>query len=58
MNDTTLLLTGAGVFSLMLIAIILTVLEFRQVSPQRKAEGADRTPADSEASAVGDPRRN
>lgn len=58
MNDTILLLTGTGVFSLMLIAIVLTVLEFRQVTPRRKAESAERTNAGAEASAVGDASRN
>jgi hypothetical protein len=31
MNDTVLLFTGAGVFGLMLIGIVLTVLEFRRL---------------------------
>ena len=31
MNDTILLFTGAGVFGLMLIGIIFTVLEFRHL---------------------------
>ena len=31
MNDTVLLFTGIGVFGLMLIAIILTIVEFAQM---------------------------
>ena len=31
MNDTVLLFTGIGVFGLMLIAVILTVVEFAQM---------------------------
>ena len=32
MTDTTLLMTGIAVFSLMLIAVILTIVEFSQIS--------------------------
>jgi hypothetical protein len=41
MNDTALLLTGIGVFGLMLIAIVMTVLEFRQLSAGDKRGGSD-----------------
>ena len=36
MNDTVILFTGIGVFTLMLIAIALTVMEFRQLGRRRK----------------------
>jgi hypothetical protein len=45
MNDTILLFTGIGVFGLMLIAVILTVVEFAQMDERHKR-------VDSEASAA------
>ena len=36
MNDTILLFTGASVFGLMLVGIIFTVLEFRQLGERDK----------------------
>jgi hypothetical protein len=38
MNDTVLLITGIGVFGLMLIAVILTVVEFSQMDKRRKRD--------------------
>jgi hypothetical protein len=57
MNDTILLFTGTGVFSLMLIAIVLTVLEFRQVSSRRKQSNAKRDAAVSDGATAGDQSR-
>jgi len=34
MNDTVLLFTGAGVFALMLVGIIFTIVEFRNLNKQ------------------------
>ena len=39
MNDTILLFTGIGVFGLMLIAVILTVVEFAQMD-KRRSQGS------------------
>ena len=41
MNDITLLVTGVVVFSLMLIAMVLTVFEFKQLGKQQEARLAD-----------------
>lgn len=41
MNDTVLLLTGISVFGLMLIAIVLTVLEFQQMK-DRNAQNSSK----------------
>jgi len=41
MNDSTLLMTGVVVFSLMLAAIVLTVIEFNQIGKRRKAAKAN-----------------
>lgn len=38
MNDTILLMTGISVFGLMIIAIILTMAEFRQIRKQESRE--------------------
>ena len=38
MSDTVLLFTGIGVFGLMLIAVILTVVEFSQMDKRRKRD--------------------
>ena len=41
MNDITLLITGIVVFGLMLIAMILTVIEFKQLGKQEEARLTD-----------------
>lgn len=48
MDDTILLFTGVSVFSLMLIAIILTVLEFRGMDerPEKYVARKPRRPED------------
>lgn len=48
MNDSVLLLTGIAVFSLMLIGIALTVLEFKQL--RKKEHSSNREKSDSPAS--------
>jgi hypothetical protein len=40
MSDTFLLLTGTAVFSLMLIGVVLTVLEFNQM--QKNGDSTNR----------------
>ena len=47
MNDTILLMTGISVFGLMIIAIILTMAEFRQLR-EREERQADRKAGHSE----------
>lgn len=47
MDDTILLFTGTSVFGLMLIAIILTVLEFRDMD-ERPGKYVSRKSARSE----------
>jgi hypothetical protein len=49
MNDLTLLITGAVVFGLMLIAMVMTVIEFKQLGKQQEARLADpkRDPGDA-----------
>lgn len=42
MSDTVLFLTGLSVFGLMIIAIIMTVVEFREMQ-QRRRNRAKRT---------------
>lgn len=37
MNDTVLLLTGVMVFGLMVIAVILTIVEFKRIGKKDKA---------------------
>ena len=49
MNDTVLLMTGLSVFGLMIIAIILTVAEFRQLG-KREDRQANRKSGGSEDS--------
>jgi hypothetical protein len=41
MNDLTLLMTGVVVFGLMVIAVILTVIEFKQMGKQQEAKLAE-----------------
>ncbi len=41
MNDITLLITGVVVFGLMLIAMVMTVIEFKQIGKQQEARLAD-----------------
>ena len=41
MNDITLLITGIVVFGLMLIAMILTVIEFKQLGKQEEVRLTD-----------------
>jgi hypothetical protein len=36
MNDSVLLMTGIGVFGLMVIAIVMTVLEFKQLGERQR----------------------
>lgn len=38
MNDTVLLMTGISVFSLMLVAIVMTILEFNEIGKQQEEE--------------------
>lgn len=40
MNDTVLLFTGVSVFGLMLVAIVFTVLEFRELGERRERRGS------------------
>ncbi len=47
MDDTILLFTGISVFGLMLVAIVLTVLEFRDMD-QRPGKYVSRNPERSE----------
>ena len=49
MNDITLLITGVVVFGLMLIAMVMTVIEFKQIGKQQEARLADskRDPGDA-----------
>jgi len=43
MNDTLLLLTGISVFGMMIVAIVMTVVEFREFTEKRirKSRGSD-----------------
>ena len=41
MTDLTLLITGVVVFGLMLIAMVMTVIEFKQIGKQQEARLAD-----------------
>ena len=46
MTDATLLFTGAVVFGLMAIGVLMTILEFRQLrSVESKTDAADTEPA-------------
>lgn len=47
MDDTLILLTGIGVFGLMLVAIVLTVLEFRDMD-ERPGKYVSRNPKSHE----------
>ena len=49
MNDITLLITGVVVFGLMLIAMVLTVFEFKRLGKQQKTRLAEskRDPSDT-----------
>jgi hypothetical protein len=49
MNDITLLVTGMVVFGLMLTAMVMTVIEFKQLGKQQEARLADskRDPDDA-----------
>jgi hypothetical protein len=47
MDDTLILFTGISVFGLMLIAIVLTVLEFRDLD-ERPGKDASRKPQGNE----------
>ncbi len=49
MTDLTLLITGIVVFGLMLIAMIMTVIEFKQMGKQQESSSADpkRAPGDA-----------
>ena len=47
MTDMNILITGIVVFSLMFVGLILTVLEFQQIS------GSDKTGSDSDKSRAG-----
>jgi len=38
MSDTTILMTGVVVFSLMLAAMVLTVIEFKQIGKDQKSK--------------------
>ena len=46
MNDMTILIVGIVVFGLMLTAVVMTVLEFQQLSDQEDAR-ADSKPGGS-----------
>jgi hypothetical protein len=48
MNDTILLLTGLGVFSLMLIGVLFTVVEFRRISRRDKRRNASDEPSSAD----------
>ena len=39
MNDSILLLTGIGVFGLMVIAIVMTILEFQSLGERKRKGG-------------------
>lgn len=41
MSDTYLLITGIGVFGLMLIGVVLTALEYRQLEKNDKASKSE-----------------
>lgn len=45
MNDTYLLLIGIAVFSLMLIGVVLTVMEFKQVDRDGGSSGVKKAAA-------------
>jgi hypothetical protein len=49
MTDITLLITGVVVFGLMLIAMVMTVIEFKQIGKQQEAKlaGPKRDPGDA-----------
>ena len=50
MSDAVMLLTGLAVFSLMLIGVVLTAVEFGQV--QRNSDSTPHEQADLSATAV------
>ena len=41
MNDSMLLMTGIGVFSLMVIGMVLTVIEFRSIAKRKSRKSQD-----------------
>jgi hypothetical protein len=43
MSDSVLLLTGIAVFSLMLVGVVLTVLEFKQLRKQSLPSNRGKT---------------
>ena len=43
MDDTLILFTGISVFGLMLVAIILTVMEFRTLDQQQGKHGSRKS---------------
>ena len=53
MNDTILLFTGIGVFGLMLVAVILTVVEFAHIDKRCKQTSSAQSATRSQA----EPRR-
>ena len=44
MTDMNILVVGIVVFGLMFVGLILTVIEFRQISNDNKARGESKTP--------------
>ena len=48
MSDSLLLLTGIAVFSLMLIGVVLTAMEYKQL--ERNSGSSDRNKSDSSTS--------
>lgn len=42
MNDTYLLLTGIVVFSLMLIGVVLTAVEYKQLEKNSRSSGIEK----------------
>ena len=38
MSDTVLFLTGVAVFGMMLVAIIMTVVEFQQINKRKRGK--------------------
>jgi hypothetical protein len=47
MSDTMLLFVGISVFSLMLIGVVLTILEFRFGKPRQQEEARKEQASDS-----------